>query len=88
MWWLTNGLSGPMGRHHESYALGSTGNAVLKGWAFLPCAVFAFLRRRQFLSGFGDGVWFSYALSGDVRVRISTVRGDMAVLSAITFDEL
>ena len=31
---------------------------------------------------------FSYAVSGDVRIRISTQRGDMAVLSALAFDEL
>ena len=37
---------------------------------------------------FTDGVWLSYQVCGDIRVRISTVRGDMAVLSAVTFDEV
>ncbi len=43
---------------------------------------------RQALSGFGGGVWLFYELSGNIRVRISTVDGDMAVLSAVVFDEV
>jgi hypothetical protein len=41
---------------------------------------------RQALSAFSGGVWLSWRLQGDVRVRISTVTGDMAVLSALAFD--
>lgn len=41
---------------------------------------------RQALSAFGGGMWLSWRLQGDVRVRISTVSGDMAVLSALMFD--
>jgi len=47
------------------------------------------LAPRLLLSGFGGGVWLQYELpASDVRVRISTVTGDMAVLSAIAFDEI
>jgi hypothetical protein len=47
------------------------------------------LAPRLLLSGFGGGAWLQYELpAGDVRVRISTVTGDMAVLSAIAFDEV
>jgi hypothetical protein len=46
------------------------------------------LAPRQALADFAGGVWLSYAVSGDVRVRISTQRGDMAVLSALAFDPL
>ena len=46
------------------------------------------LAPRQALEDFSGGVWFSYAVSGNVRVRISTQRGDMAVLSALAFDPL
>ena len=36
----------------------------------------------------GVGVWLTcaYDLLGDTHIRISTVRGDMAVLSAVAFD--
>jgi len=44
------------------------------------------LAPRAALSDFAGGVWLTYAVQGDVRVRISTVRGDMAVLSAVAFD--
>ena len=43
---------------------------------------------RQALSDFGRGVWLFYELKGNIRVRISTVDGDMAVLSAVVFDEV
>jgi hypothetical protein len=43
---------------------------------------------RQALTDFGGGVWLFYELKGNIRVRISTVDGDMAVLSAVVFDEL
>jgi alpha-L-rhamnosidase len=41
---------------------------------------------RQYLANFSGGVWMSYDVAGDIRVRISTIRGDMAVLSALAFD--
>ncbi len=44
--------------------------------------------QRQYLADFGGGLWLSYELEGDVRVRISTIRGDYAVLSAVTFDPI
>ena len=44
------------------------------------------LTPRQALTDFKDGIWFSYNLVGDARVRISTIKGDFAVLSAIAFD--
>ena len=34
----------------------------------------------------GGGVWLSWLLEGDVRVRLSTMTGDQAVVSALTFD--
>ena len=44
------------------------------------------LAPRQYLQDFSGGVWLSFELVGDARFRISTMRGDMAVLSAIAFD--
>jgi hypothetical protein len=41
---------------------------------------------RQFLTDFTGGVWMSYELSGSVRFRSSTSRGDYAVISALVFD--
>ena len=46
------------------------------------------LAPRVYLDGFGGGVWLSYELEGDVRVRISTISGDMCVMSAVAFDEV
>ena len=44
------------------------------------------LTERQYLRDFSGGVWLTYDLVGDARVRISSSRGDMAVLSALAFD--
>ena len=44
------------------------------------------MAERVYLSGFGGGVWLSWLLEGDVRVRLSTMTGDQAVVSALTFD--
>ena len=44
------------------------------------------LTPRQALTDFSEGIWMSYNLVGDARVRISTIKGDFAVLSAIAFD--
>ncbi len=41
---------------------------------------------RTALADFAGGIWLSWELRGDVRVRISTISGDMAVLSALAFD--
>jgi hypothetical protein len=41
---------------------------------------------RTYLADFSGGLWLTYELQGDVRVRISTIRGDYAVLSAVAFD--
>ena len=41
---------------------------------------------RQRLADFSGGVWVTYEVTGDVRVRVATIRGDLGVLSAITFD--
>ena len=41
---------------------------------------------RQRLSDFSGGVWITYELVGDARLRVATIRGDLGVLSAITFD--
>ena len=41
---------------------------------------------RQYLSDFAQGVWVTYEVVGDVRLRIATIRGDFGVLSAIAFD--
>ena len=47
------------------------------------------LTPRLYLDGFAGGVWLRYELPAvDVRVRISCVAGEMAVLSAIAFDEI
>ena len=47
------------------------------------------LTPRLYLEGFGGGVWLRYELpAADVRVRISCIAGEMAVLSAVAFDEL
>ena len=43
---------------------------------------------RLALRDFRGGLWLSYAVNGDVRVRASTIRGDYAVVSAIAFDDL
>lgn len=56
---------------------------LLKGYPSLDP-----LAPRQALTDFAGGVWMSYAVSGDVRIRISTGRGDCAVLSALAFDPL
>ena len=42
---------------------------------------------RQVLSDLSGGVWLSYRLTGSVRVRVTTVRGEYAVLSALAFDK-
>lgn len=44
--------------------------------------------QRQALTDFSGGVWWFYEVQGDIRVRISTIVGDMAVLSAVTFDDI
>ena len=44
------------------------------------------MAERVYLSGFGGGVWMSWLLEGDVRVRLSTMTGDQAVVSALAFD--
>ena len=41
---------------------------------------------RNALADFSGGVWVTWEVEGDIRVRISTIRGDFAVLSAIAFD--
>jgi hypothetical protein len=41
---------------------------------------------RQALTDFSGGIWMSYDLVGDARVRISTIKGGFAVLSALAFD--
>jgi hypothetical protein len=41
---------------------------------------------RSALTDFGPGIWLTWEVAGDIRIRISTVRGDMAVLSAVAFD--
>ena len=41
---------------------------------------------RQYLADFSRGVWLSYNVEGNIRVRISTIRGDYAALSAVAFD--
>ena len=41
---------------------------------------------RAALEDFAGGVWMTWEVEGDIRVRISTIRGDYAVLSAIAFD--
>ena len=47
------------------------------------------LTPRLYLDGFQSGVWLRYELPAtDVRVRISCIAGEMAVLSAIAFDEV
>lgn len=46
------------------------------------------LTPRQYLADFQGGVWMSYEVSGSLRFRVSTIRGDMGVLSAIAFDAL
>ncbi len=56
---------------------------LLTGYPTLAPAV-----ERQYLSDFTNGLWLSYELSGDIRVRISTIRGDMAVISALMFDPI
>lgn len=39
-------------------------------------------------AGFAGGVWLRYELPAtDVRIRISSISGDLCVLSAIAFDE-
>ena len=38
---------------------------------------------RQFLRDFSGGVWWSYNVVGNIRVRISTVRGDGGLACAI-----
>lgn len=56
---------------------------IMKGYPNL-----APLAPRLLLQDFAGGVWLSYELptAEGVRVRISTVTGDMAVLSAVAFD--
>jgi hypothetical protein len=44
------------------------------------------LTPRQKLSDFSQGVWFSYIIEGSFRFRVTTIRGDYAVLSALVFD--
>ena len=47
------------------------------------------LTPRMYIDGFEGGVWLVYELpAADVRVRISTITGDMAVLSAIALDQV
>jgi len=46
------------------------------------------MTQRQYVSNFSGGVWMSYEMVGSVRFRASTIRGDMCVISAITFDPL
>jgi hypothetical protein len=41
---------------------------------------------RVYLSGFRGGVWLRWLLEGDVRLRLSTMTGDQAVVSALAFD--
>ena len=41
---------------------------------------------RQYLSDFSSGMWLSFEVAGNIRVRISTIRGDFAALSAVAFD--
>jgi hypothetical protein len=43
---------------------------------------------RQYLRDFQGGVWWSYDVTGNIRVRISSMRGGGPVLSAIAFDAL
>jgi len=44
------------------------------------------LTPRQLLADFGAGVWLTYELEGDFRFRVSNVRGEYGVLSALAFD--
>jgi hypothetical protein len=47
------------------------------------------LAPRLYVDGFAGGVWMRYELPAtDVRVRISSISGEMCVLSAIAFDEI
>ena len=46
------------------------------------------LAERVALTNFTGGMWLFYELQGNARVRISSIVGDFAVLSAATFDEL
>ena len=46
------------------------------------------LAPRMLLDDFSGGTWLTFEVAGDVRVRISTITGDQAVLSAIAFDEV
>ena len=47
------------------------------------------LAPRLYVDGFAGGVWMRYELPAtDVRVRISSISGEMCVLSAIAFDEV
>ena len=43
---------------------------------------------RMGLQHFQGGTWLVWDVQGSVRLRVSTVRGDYAVLSALAFDEL
>ena len=41
---------------------------------------------RQVLTDFAGGVWLTWELTGSVRLRISSISGDYAALSAVAFD--
>ncbi len=42
---------------------------------------------RAALRDFSGGLWLSFDVAGSVRVRVTTMRGDYAVVSALAFDE-
>ena len=46
------------------------------------------LTPRQKLTDFSQGTWMSYEIKGSFRFRVTTIRGDYAVLSGLMFDEL
>jgi alpha-L-rhamnosidase len=46
------------------------------------------LTPRQKLTEFSQGMWMSYEINGSFRFRVTTIRGDYAVLSGLMFDEL
>jgi alpha-L-rhamnosidase len=46
------------------------------------------LTKRQTISDFQQGLWLKYEIQGNFRFRVSTIRGDYAVLSALMFDSV
>jgi hypothetical protein len=46
------------------------------------------LTPHQLLADFAPGVWLNYEVGGNFRVRVTTVRGDYCVLSALMFDSV